>query len=86
MIYSFSLPQIRIPEFRLQLWPGYSTSIRQHESTLLMNAEIKFKLMRDETILDIMIRCHNDNRQNWQEAFTREILGSVVLTRYNNKT
>lgn len=42
--------------------------------------------MRDETLLDIMIRCHNDNRQNWQEAFTREILGSVVLTRYNNKT
>lgn len=78
--------QIRIPEFKLQLWPGYSTSIRQHEANLLMNSEIKFKLMRDETLLDIMIRCHNDNRQNWQEAFTREILGSIVLTRYNNKT
>lgn len=52
----------------------------------MMNAEIKHKLMRDETILDIMSRSYQNSRQNWQAAFIREILGMVVLTKYNNKT
>lgn len=83
---SFSVPQIRIPEYKLQLWPGYSTSFGQFEHNLLLNAEIKFKLMRDETLLDIMKRCYNENRNNWQDAFTRQVLGTVVLTSYINKT
>lgn len=78
--------QIPIPQYYLQLWPGYSTSIRQHESLLLMNTEIKHKLMRDETLLSIMQRCYNESRQDWKKEFERQVLGSVVLTRYNNKT
>lgn len=49
-------------------------------------AEIKHKLMRTETLLDVLRRCYNDNRSNWQQAFVQQVLGMIVLTRYNNKT
>lgn len=49
-------------------------------------AEIKHKLMRTESLLGLLRRCFNDNRNNWQQAFMQQVLGMVVLTGYNNKT
>lgn len=51
-----------------------------------MMAEIKHKLMRTETLLDVLNRCYNESRTNWQQAFVQQVLGMIVLTRYNNKT
>lgn len=48
--------------------------------------EVQFKLMRSETILQILQRVYQENRQNYQAAAVRTILGMTVLTRYNNKT
>lgn len=49
-------------------------------------AEIKHKLMRTETVLQILRRCYNDNRDRYRQSFEQQILGMIVLTRYNNKT
>lgn len=49
-------------------------------------AEIKHKLMRTETVLDILRRCHSENRDRYQQIFQQQVLGLIVLTRYNNKT
>lgn len=70
----------------MQLWPGYTTSIRQHESDLLMLAEVKHKLMRNETVLNILNRVYQEHRNNWQTEFQNAVLGMTVLTKYNNKT
>lgn len=51
-----------------------------------MLAEIKHKLMRTETLLHVLRRCYQDNRNNYQQAFAQQVLGMIVLTRYNNKT
>lgn len=78
--------QITISEYRLELWPGYITSIRQHEDDVLICAEATHKVMRMETAYEILRNCQQQNGQNWQEAFEREIIGSVVLTKYNHQT
>lgn len=36
--------KIDMKEHKLQLWPGYQTSIRQHENDLLVNCEIQHKV------------------------------------------
>lgn len=69
----------------MELWPGYITSIRQHETQLLVCAEVTHKVMRDETILEILLRVRRDHRE-FQPEFQREVLGTTVLTKYNNKT
>lgn len=51
-----------------------------------MMAEIKHKLVRSETILDILKNTYNANRNNFKQVFENIVLGMTVLTKYNNKT
>ncbi|KAF4530651.1 hypothetical protein B566_EDAN004890 [Ephemera danica] len=78
---------VRIPQFNLELWPGYLTSIRQHEQQIMMCAEVTHKIMRMETVLDlyreVQQRCRPDELTH---AFKSAALGLVVLTDYNNRT
>lgn len=69
----------------MELWPGYTTSIRQHEEDILVCAEITHKVMRMETIYDIMARTRREER-DFKKAFMERVLGTTVLTAYNNKT
>lgn len=77
--------KIAIREYQIELWPGYVTSIRQHEQDILVCCEIAHKTMRMQTCYDILRDCQNKDR-NYKDAFTRCVLGVVVLTGYNNKT
>lgn len=43
-----------VPEYGLELWPGYVTTIRQYEQHIMMNADISFKVMRQQTAYDLM--------------------------------
>uniref|UniRef100_A0A1B0BTJ5 Piwi domain-containing protein n=1 Tax=Glossina palpalis gambiensis TaxID=67801 RepID=A0A1B0BTJ5_9MUSC len=61
---------IDIREHRMQLWPGYQTSVRQHERDILLCVEIAHKVMRTETVYDILQRCLETAR-DYQEDFRR---------------
>lgn len=77
--------QIRVQNLRLDIWPGYITSIRQHEEDILVCAEISHKIMRSETVLDILRRVRSEER-DFKSAAQKVLLGTTVLTKYNNKT
>lgn len=77
--------KIELREHGLQLWPGYQTAIRQHEKDILLCAEIAHKVMRMETVYDILTKC-TKSCPDYQEEFRRQVLGLTVLTDYNNKT
>lgn len=81
-----AVAKIPIPQYDIELWPGYITSIRQHEHSILLNSEISHKHMRKENVLDVLKRTYERNDRDFKEIFTRQIIGSVVLTDYNNKT
>lgn len=80
--------RIDIPNHRLQLWPGYETTIGMFDCGLLLRAEISTKVMREDTVLDFLIECSNDRNRdaNWMINFKMGVIGSIVLTRYNNQT
>ncbi|XP_037932145.1 protein aubergine-like [Teleopsis dalmanni] len=77
--------KIRIENFRLEIWPGYITSIRQHELDVLMCAEIAHKVLRTDTIYNILTQLVKES-SDYQNAFKAEVIGMVVITDYNNKT
>ncbi|BFF94970.1 protein piwi [Drosophila madeirensis] len=79
------LAKIPIREFQMELWPGYETSIRQHEKDIMLCTEITHKVMRTETVYEILRRCSN-NPSRHQDEFRVNVLDLVVLTDYNNKT
>lgn len=73
-----------LSDYKVELWPGYITSIRQHEQDILVCGEVSHKVMRQQTIYEIMKE--HQTKADWQDSFKREIIGSIVLTDYNNKT
>ncbi|XP_014300280.1 piwi-like protein Siwi [Microplitis demolitor] len=79
--------KVEIPEYRFELWPGYQTSIRQHEREVLMGVEITHKVMRQDNLLDILSRIRANARGgDVQGACKAEVIGITVLTGYNNNT
>ena len=47
-------PKAAVPftQHKLELWPGYVTSIRQHEQKMLLCCEIGNKILRTDTVLN----------------------------------
>ncbi|XP_050436939.1 piwi-like protein Siwi [Adelges cooleyi] len=80
--------KINLPAFKLQLWPGYETSIARHEDDILLCAEISTKVMRQETVYDFFNQCAQDRHRNrdWMTTFKNGIIGTTVMTIYNNET
>ncbi|XP_075054846.1 piwi-like protein 4 [Mixophyes fleayi] len=84
--YSPSDP-VEIPQHKLMLWPGFSVSVMNLESQLTLNADVSHKVLRNETILCSMNELYTRVPEaRFIDACEKEILGLVVLTRYNNKT
>nr|UJZ92587.1 piwi-like protein Siwi [Scaphoideus titanus] len=78
--------KVNVPEYCLELWPGYKTTIRQHEKEVLMCAEITHKVMRTDTCFHLLSNIIKENPRDFKNEFTKNVVGSVVLTDYNNKT
>lgn len=74
-----------VPQYNLQIWAGVITSIRQHEKDVMMCVDTIHKVVRKETALQI-IRNLSNRGSNFKEDVSRELVGSIVMTRYNNKT
>lgn len=76
-----------IPRFNLSLWPGYINSIRQHERSILMCAEITTKVMRKDTALELARACYQSSKdaQAFQDTFKKTIIGTSVMTKYNDR-
>jgi len=62
---------MNIPQHRLELWPGYETSIRRYEDGILLCAEISTKVMRQETVLDFFHQFSIGHKKNndWMVSF-----------------
>lgn len=58
--------QVAIPQYQLELWPGYVSSIRQFEYDILMSAEITHKVMRQQTLLDILNETYHYQKQDFK--------------------
>ncbi|XP_050410260.1 piwi-like protein 1 [Patella vulgata] len=79
---------IDIPQHKLSVMPGFATSILQYENDILLGADIAHKILRTDSVLDIMYTIYDDQRGHgsfYDRAF-KALVGSIVLTRYNNKT
>jgi aubergine-like protein len=77
---------IKVNQFDLELWPGFITSIRNHEVDTLMCCEVSHRVMRNETVMNLMQKLRNQDSANFVDNFKREIIGATVLTAYNNRT
>lgn len=77
---------VMIPQHKLEVWPGFITSILQYEARVMLNADINHKILRTDTALDMMYELYNRAKGSFHDVCTKKLIGEIVLTRYNNKT
>ncbi len=53
---------IKFEEDRLELWPGIVTAIRNHESGILLCIEVTHKVLRMETVHDMIENMRTQSR------------------------
>lgn len=51
-----------------------------------MNCDVAHKVMRTDTVLDLLMRCRREDERGFETTFKQKVLGITVLTKYNNKT
>ncbi|XP_026198190.1 piwi-like protein 2 isoform X2 [Anabas testudineus] len=71
---------------RLQVWPGYSTCVKRTDGGLYLCVDVSHKVLRNDSVLDVMNTLYQQSKENFQDECTKELIGSIVITRYNNRT
>ncbi|XP_003780860.1 piwi-like protein 4 [Otolemur garnettii] len=78
---------VEIPQHKLSLWPGFAISVCHFESRLLFSADVSYKVLRNETVLEFMTAlCYKTGSSCIIQMCEKQLIGLIVLTRYNNKT
>ncbi|KAI4589452.1 hypothetical protein MJG53_020476 [Ovis ammon polii x Ovis aries] len=75
-----------LQQHRLVIWPGYAASIRRTDGGLFLLADVSHKVIRNDSVLDIMHTMYLQNKENFQDECTKLLVGNIVITRYNNRT
>uniref|UniRef100_H2Y4C9 Uncharacterized protein n=1 Tax=Ciona savignyi TaxID=51511 RepID=H2Y4C9_CIOSA len=74
-----------LEKLQLVLWPGYVTSIKKFEDGLMLNIDISHKVLRKDTAKHVMVEAYKKSPNFYRETCLKELVGAIVLTRYNNK-
>ncbi|KAF7657525.1 hypothetical protein LDENG_00025830, partial [Lucifuga dentata] len=71
---------------QLQVWPGYSTAIKRTDGGLYLCVDVSHKVLQNDSVLDIMRVMYQQSKESFQDECTKELIGAIVITRYNNRT
>lgn len=81
------LHKIAIEQHRLEVWPGWLTSIQRLDGGIKMCVDATFRVLRLQTVRDIMLELKTRCRgSNIKEAFEQELVGAIIMTKYNNRS
>ena len=69
-------------QFRLELLPGFATAIQQYERQIMLCTEVQHKILRTETVLDLLDDLHRRNPRSFTDAAVKALVGEIVLTKY----
>ncbi|XP_071435063.1 piwi-like protein 2 [Pithys albifrons albifrons] len=70
----------------LQIWPGYAVSIQKKDGGLFLMVDSIHKIIRSKSVLLLMKTIHSQSQVTFQDQCIKELVGSVVITHYNNHT
>lgn len=81
-------PRLRkeVQEHKVEIWPGFIASILSYERHVMLCAEISHKILRTITVLEMMYDLYASARRDFHAEATRKLVGTIIMTRYNNKT
>nr|ASW22512.1 ExPiwi1 [Nematostella vectensis] len=81
--YFYTEDPFVIPQHRIEILPGFRTSIQHHDNGYLLGLDVAHKYLRSETVVEFL---HNlsqrmPNHDSYTDEATRQLCGEIVLTR-----
>lgn len=73
----------KIESSNLNVWPGFFTSIGKISAGTSLLADMSRKVIRKESVLSLI---QSLSRRGSRADIERELVGSIIITLYNNKT
>lgn len=67
---------------RLELWPGFVTSILQYEKNIMLSLDISHKILRTDTVYDYMNEVYMSGKGVFHDEVAKGLVGEIVLTRW----
>ncbi|GAB0095298.1 Protein argonaute-3 [Sergentomyia squamirostris] len=75
-----------VPQHKLEIWPGYVTSVDTFEGGLMLNMDVSHRRLSSMTVRELMSDIHNKYPNDFHKQVKAALIGKVVLTRYNYET
>lgn len=77
---------IPIPQHKLEIWPGYVTTVSECTGGLMLCLDVAHRLLRTQTVLEYMAEVMQTQRDRAKDTISKALIGSVVMTQYNNRS
>lgn len=77
---------IPIPQHKLEIWPGYVTIVSECSGGLMLCLDVSHRLLRTMTVYEYMVDTMEEMRTKAKAIIAKTLVGSVVLTQYNNRS
>ncbi|CAG0888931.1 unnamed protein product [Cyprideis torosa] len=80
----------QLKRYNIEIWPGFETTIARAEKGLVLQCAITHRILNMKTMHQVLkeMKASYNNRggRNVNEMIQDEIIGQIVLTRYNHET
>ena len=73
-------------QYNIEVWPGFSSSLQILENGVLLNVDICHKVIRTDTVLDLINEIKSKARGDPREEIKKTLLNTTVMTTYNKRT
>ena len=83
-LWSILSPAPSLLPYRIDLWPGFITSILQYEDNVMLCADVSHKIMRADTVYDYLNDLYQQfgsNPKEFHDRAMKTLVGEIVLTR-----
>ncbi|KAI4463539.1 eukaryotic translation initiation factor 2c [Holotrichia oblita] len=75
-----------VPQHRLEVLPGYAIAVDEYEGGLMLCLDAQHRVLRTDTALQLMNDIIRRTPERFKDEASKQLIGSIVLTKYNNKT
>lgn len=75
-----------IPQHKLEVYPGFAVTVDEMEGGVMLCMDTQHRVLRTQNAYEFLMELRHSDPRKFKEAAVNGIVGSCVLTRYNNKT
>lgn len=73
------------------VWPGYVKTVEEVEGGIMLSLDVSHRVINQRSVYDFIQDCVKNSSRggsnaNWQEKLKKGVIGTIVMTKYNNKT